>query len=125
MTLTKESIANCLYYNYVVWAFLCFANETLDQLPNCQKWQLKVSPNPGNTYININIEQNNEKLNAGTPVNGDIYIRDFFGNLKKQERISEAQKSIDISDLENGLYNIMYRDEFQFVTELFVKTDGL
>ena len=100
-------------------------NETLDKLPECQKWQLKISPNPGNTYINIDIERNNEKLDANTMVNGEIYIRDFFGNLKKQERLNETQKSIDISDLENGIYNIMYRDEFQVVTELFVKTDEL
>ncbi len=28
-------------------------NEVLDELPNCLKWQLKISPNPGNTYVNV------------------------------------------------------------------------
>ena len=100
-------------------------NENLPTLDKCQKWQLKVSPNPGNTYINIDIERNSQKLDANTLIDGNIYIRDLYGNLKKSERMSEVQKSIDISDLENGIYNIMYKDEFEIITELFVKTDEL
>lgn len=68
-------------------------------LTNTSNYSLKLFPNPGNGLININwSSQNVENIN--------IHINDNMGrNIKTYENVSTVSpKTLDLSDLENGLY---------------------
>ncbi|MCF8296440.1 MAG: T9SS type A sorting domain-containing protein [Saprospiraceae bacterium] len=71
--------------------------------------ELIIYPNPANTRLNIELENfnSNEKL--------EILIFNSLGKLVKTKVIKASQKSLDVSDLPQGLYIIAIKSENEII----------
>ena len=73
---------------------------------------LQVYPNPAADYLMVNSGTENDKA---------IQIISSNGTIVKTMRFSDAEHSIDISGLSNGIYFITVNDEGSFSTRKFMK----
>lgn len=62
--------------------------------------QMNVYPNPASDVVNVSF--------AGLNVDGNISIVDAVGKTVAMQHVKEGHKSINISELPNGIYSVMY-----------------
>ncbi len=61
--------------------------------------EVNIYPNPANTIMNLELGIKN-----AAPIAITIRITDMLGNILKQENITTEKISIDVSDIQNGIY---------------------
>ena len=85
---------------------------------NGMKSQLSLFPNPANNVLNVF----HEKLSRSS---SDIEIYNSLGQLVKcvQKRTANEKQSIDISELESGIYTLMIQDSDELISKKFTKID--
>ncbi len=62
------------------------------------KIALNILPNPTKGIVNVELGTLNENTN--------LHITDMLGNMVKQIKVQNSQFTIDVSDLNEGIYNI-------------------
>ena len=72
-----------------------------------------IYPNPVTNKIVIKTETISDKY--------DIMIRDIHGQILKYSEIKNKEKSIDVSDLSNGIYIISIYSKNNIITKKFIK----
>lgn len=125
-TILTINTFNSLYtMNYPYWInnfgendeFVCYTDaitgetdcQTISSVKQVESVSNSFSPNPANNYININFENNINNFES-------IKIVDLFGNTVYESR-NRNTNQIDITNLANGAYTIMYEYKNKIETE--------
>jgi len=82
------------------------------------KSPFSLYPNPANNVLNVF----HEKLSKS---NSDIEIYNSLGQLVMhvENRSANGKHSIDISELESGIYTLMIKDGVELISKKFTKID--
>lgn len=80
-----------------------------------QKYLSNIFPNPSNGKITLQIPQN--------WINTTLILTNLSGQIIKNEKIFEAQKQLDLSDLESGVYFMILNSESQNETHRIIIID--
>ena len=83
----------------------CFSLQLVNLNENKQKKIFNLSPNPSKGIINL-------KLNTTVNQNETIQIFDLQGRLVKETSIENQQLSINMENLEKGIYFLRFRKQF-------------
>lgn len=82
-------------------------------VPTYNKELISVYPNPAQSHITVKMELDGSY--------GRLLIVDMMGRVVYNHNMSSAEERIDISNLSNGLYCIIYKDKNMLSTHKFVK----
>ncbi|MCX6294609.1 MAG: T9SS type A sorting domain-containing protein [Bacteroidetes bacterium] len=106
-----DSIRSFYYNNLTPCGQLLFASVPIQVISNNNS--LSIYPNPAKENITINFTSSSKNVS--------VRIYDATGRLVKNIHIQSGENSINISELENGLYLLNLQDGNNSVTKRFVK----
>ncbi|MBP7274521.1 MAG: T9SS type A sorting domain-containing protein [Saprospiraceae bacterium] len=92
--------------------------------PGCwdDPMKLVVSPNPSSSLITLKF-LNNQNMEI-TEIYGKVFITNIFGNTVLQKTIVNSLEEIEIQNMPNGLYHIIFQNDLYSLSTTFLKNDG-
>ena len=84
--------------------------------------KLVVSPNPSSSLITLKF-LNNQNVEI-TEIYGKVFITNIFGNTVLQKTIVNSLEEIEIQNMPNGLYHIIFQNDLYSLSTTFLKNDG-
>lgn len=88
-------------------------HDEINGVPTYNKVLMSVFPNPAQSHITVKMESDNSY--------GSLLIVDMMGRVVYNHNMSSAEERIDISNLSNGLYCIIYKGRDVQDVQKFVK----